>query len=372
MLKGAYILCDDIHQNATGINKKVLAQIDVFRQSGFNIKEIYQIFPDNIRTKITNRLPGLSPKWEYTDELKDCDFIYLRRPYFMSEKFISFLQKVKKQKTTIIMEIPTYPYDLELRRPIKLLPFYIKDKHYRKKLIGLVDRLVTLTEDKEIFGIETLRISNGYDFNKMPLRSILADDTIDLCCVAYFEPWHGYERLIEGLKKYKMSGGNRKIKLHFVGEGLELYVYKKLVIKYGLQDCVVFYGIKSSEELSEIYSKCDFGVGSLGSYKKNLFFSCELKMREYIAVGLPMIVGLKTDFHSYPELGEYLLEYPNDDSFIDFDRIIDCYDLLYANVADVEDWALFLRNFGIAHFGMEKAMQEVIEYLNCEIGGNKK
>ena len=49
--------------------------------------------------------------------IKDADFIYLRKPSAINMGFIDFLKRVRKlnPKMKILLEIPTYPYDNEIK-----------------------------------------------------------------------------------------------------------------------------------------------------------------------------------------------------------------------------------------------------------------
>ena len=66
----------------------------------------------------------------------------------------------------MLLEIPTYPYDGEFTRICggRLAAFL--DRRCRKKLKGLADRVVTFTEDEEIFGIPTIGRSTAW-FSKV-------------------------------------------------------------------------------------------------------------------------------------------------------------------------------------------------------------
>lgn len=263
------------------------------------------------------------------------------------------------------MEIPTYPYDEEIKGKKRNYILYLKEKMARKRLKNLVDKIVILTDDKNIFAIETLKIKNGYDVEKINVRKVKqGDGTIDLCFVALFEFSHGYERLIMGLKDYYAKGGIRIVKFHFVGDGPECDKYKKLVLKFNLQNYVSFYGMQTKEEIEKIYNICDIGVSGFGGYKKNIYYSCELKSREYLAVGLPIITGNKMDIMEYEELRPYILEFPNDDSIVEIDKIVKFYDLLYKDdEKENQKMADNIRSIAMERLNMQNAMKEVIDYI---------
>lgn len=371
MKKGIYIVYEDIEKNINGVNKKIFGQITAFEENGIQMKQ-YLILPEYVKGyKILYRLPftNLAPRWKWNKCLSECDFIYLRRPYFMSGAFIKFLKEIKRHSDVkIVMEIPTYPYDAEITKSKRNYLLYLKEKLARKKIVGLIDRIATLTNDKMIFGVETFNIKNGYDVEKINVRKVKqGDGIIDLCFVALFDFSHGYERLIMGLKDYYDKGGTRTVKFHFAGDGPECNKYKNLVSKFNLQNYVTFYGMQTKEQIEKIYNICDIGVGSLGGYKKNIYYSCDLKSREYLAVGLPIVTGNKTDIMEYEELRPYILEFPNDDSVVEIDKIVQFYDLLYTgDEKENQKMADNIRSIAMDKLNMQVAMKEVIDYVKEE------
>ena len=97
--------------------------------------------------------------WEY----RFC----LYRYFYSSPWFISYLKFLKKINLKVILEIPTYPYDGEVKDN-----FFTKwDKKYRKELHKYVDKGVTYSNDKKIWGITCINISNGIDLDEIKLRN---------------------------------------------------------------------------------------------------------------------------------------------------------------------------------------------------------
>ena len=69
------------------------------------------------------------------------------------------------------------------------------------------------------------------------------------------------------------------------------------------------HGYLNRENLSHVLSRAHVGIGSLAMHRKNMEEGCVLKTREYLAHGLPVILGYKdTDF---PEGAEFLLQIGN-------------------------------------------------------------
>lgn len=370
MKKGIFIVYDDL-ENPTGVNKKILSQISAFKEKGFEIvpyKMEAKVIPGY---KIFYRLPftNLSPEWNIDTKLLTCDFIYLRRPLFMNMYFLRFLKYIKKMSpyVKILMEIPTYPYDKEITKNKRNWPIFIKDVFARKKIRRYIDAIPLLTGEKRVFGIDTIRIKNGFDFNNSRVRRFDIDkETIDIAIVAQFDIWHGYDRIIDGLHQYYLNKGNREIILHFVGDGPELNSYKKMSSLYRLDNHIKFYGMQNKEFIEELYDKCDIGASTFGAYRINLNYTCTLKSREYLAAGLPLVCGGKMDIIEYPELQEYILEFPNDDSFISIESIIGFYDNMYKGKTEEEinDVINHIRDVAVKNLDMKQAMKNVFDYLN--------
>lgn len=209
-IKGCFIVENSLSK-LSGANKKIENQIKAFENAGFIIETVVMKrseFPGN---KIVDRLPfsNCSPHWEWREEFLGYNFIYLRKPWF-NGAFIRFLKDIKKKNPNIkiIVELPSYPYDGEMKNSIKNYPKYLKDVFARKKLKGHVDRICSLVDESEIFGVKNIRIFNGYDFSQIQIeRQKNNVDEIRLCCVANFAPWHGYERLLRGIVNYYHEGG---------------------------------------------------------------------------------------------------------------------------------------------------------------------
>ncbi len=211
-MKGYYIVYEDIEDKRfPGVNIKIKSQIHAMREAGIEVKPLLYQVHNTTSAKVLYRLPFVNaePRWKYDHRIDRVDFIYMRKPY-INRPYISFLKKVKRfSKAKIIVEFPTYPYDGELKERVIDYPLYIKDLLARKHMKECVDRIANLTDEKLIYGVRTLQIINGFDFDKFHLHQVNRnDDELRLCCIARFMPWHGYERLLEGLANYYHKGAS--------------------------------------------------------------------------------------------------------------------------------------------------------------------
>ncbi|MGL5058156.1 MAG: glycosyltransferase, partial [Fusobacteriaceae bacterium] len=210
---------------------------------------------------------------------RDINLIFIRTigSYPWTLNYFKFL---KKQGKKIILEIPTYPYDMEKN---KLSPLNFLDKYYRKKLYKYVDKIVTYSEDKEIWGIPCINISNGIDLEAVQMVNKQEKDKnlIVFTSVSNCSFWHGIDRFLLSLEKYGQLDSKKEIKFNIVGEGSESDKIKEIVSKSGyLSKVVNFAGFKSGEDLDHIYDETSIAVGCLGNHRKGIYTIQALKNKE--------------------------------------------------------------------------------------------
>ena len=116
---------------------------------------------------------------------------------------MNFFKKIKKLGIKAVTEIPTYPYDQEFESFSRHERLGLKiDQLFRHQLYRQQSAVVTFSDADIIFGQRTIRISNGVDFDSIPLHQFKpVDDAIHLIGVAEVHLWHGYDRLIAGMDK---------------------------------------------------------------------------------------------------------------------------------------------------------------------------
>lgn len=369
-MKGFYLHYRNIEGQETcvGSDRKVADQIEAFLNSGIDCRFMYCEHPTSFSGMVKSCLPGFSDgiDWPDINEIADADFLYIRRPRFISKDFVAFLKRVKlsNPQIKIVMEIPTYPYDSEMMT-LKRYPALIKDRIYRKRITSLVDRIADLSGSETIFGISTIPFINGVDLERVRRRSTpLESDggkTMRIMCAAYFADWHGIDRMVEGLAEYYKKGGGQDIVLHLAGEGNCLPHLKKSVQEHSLSDHVVFHGRLDQRQLDHLYDICNLAIESLGSHRKNIAISSSIKSREYLAKGIPFFYSGTIDvFVDNPV--DFCIEVPSDDSPIDIEYILESYNSIIENTDEAE-LTNQIRKYAEEHVGMEKAMSNVTSWL---------
>ena len=206
----------------SGISKKIHYQVKGLRENGHDVRLCYYDFsPEGHRCRYvdgevikdygTGNLAAIRQRLDFGCIYDYCvregiEFVYARCFQNASPFLIRFFKKLKKAGVHAVTEIPTYPYDQEFtsRSDWNMRLGLWIDKRFRNSLYKQMDAVVTFSDAEEIFGQRTIRISNGVDFDSIPLHSPLTShhSPLHLIGVAEVHTWHGFDRLIAGLGEY--------------------------------------------------------------------------------------------------------------------------------------------------------------------------
>ncbi|MDD6400149.1 MAG: glycosyltransferase [Lachnospiraceae bacterium] len=369
--RGYYI--DNIafgHPHGKGVDNKIKMQVESMGEFA-EISLLYlEDIPIKTIGKIAKRLPFCSTNRDYSKLFKKIelpDFLYIRRVN-LDLKFILFLKKLRKKFPTckLLFEIPTYPYKGEMLAVKGAVPLYIKDFVYRQFLRFYVDRIVIFDNQKKLFGIDCIYTMNGIIVNKYNIIKDSMDnrDSINIVYVGALGSHHGLERIIEGMRVY-YEGDKKTIKkvvLECAGDGPSEEYYRNLVEKYNLSEYVIFHGYLNENELNELYDKADIALAPLGMYKIGIYMGSFLKVREYLAKGLPIVTGCDLDvFNKYP--CNYGYNVGNNDSIIDIDGIVQFYGELRSKYKDKHELSCEIHKYAEMHVDYSVVQKPIQDYI---------
>ncbi len=365
-MKGYYLFAPVEPENAgpeSGVERKVRAQHKALQQ--YLDCELVILPPveytGSVKEKIVRRLPFTAAwrKWEYHGEFNDADFLYIRQVYH-DASFVRYLRAIRRQnpKIKIIYEVPTYPYLTEQKTSAANAAFRKKEARWCRRAAKYMDRIVTFYGQDEIWGVPCIKLINGFDFSRVELPDRPAPGDVQIISVAATAFWHGYDRLIEGIRRYYENGGTEQITYHMVGNILpEL---QKMVRDGHMEEHVIFHGRQSGEALKELYEQAYLGVDVLGGHRKDYPVSSSLKSREYCAYGIPILTSSPVDF--LPKDSPYQFLAPYDDSPVDMDAVVRFYHGLYDG-KDCNIVASEIRAFAEARCDMKITMKPVADWL---------
>lgn len=358
-----YITICDLKLN-DGVSKKIKYQIKALKNLNNNVQCVYasknKIYKyssevNNILTSYKNLLEKRAAIYKESLNIvknENVEIIYIR--YFKCDlQFLLFLKNLKKSNRDIkiLIEIPTYPYDGEVRRGLnKYYIFSLLDKFFRKKLKLYVDKIVTFSVDQKIFGIPCINICNGIDLNEVKLiEPKVSSQKITFTSVSSCYLSHGIDRLLKSLDYFKLDN----LKFNIVGEGPQIPKLKKMVEQSEyLKDCVVFLGHLSGESLDLVYNETNIAVGSLGRHRDGVEVLRTLKTVEYTAKGLPTIFSeIDPGFINMP----FIFKVESDESLINLIEVIEWRQSLSLKPNEIREYA--------KDFSMENQMERVVSSI---------
>lgn len=371
-MRGIYITTWNTNDASSGVCKKIKTQIEILENNGIETTLIdansIQVAKSNLLSEELNALFGrnninLLRIFDIVKKmlmLKEYDFIYIRRS-LLDRKSVDFYNYIKKSYPNIklLFEIPTYPYDKEIRLSQKLMLY--NDKKSRIHQNEFTDRIVTYSADKEIFGVKTINISNGIDYSKFRLRQPIPHCGINVIAIALFENWHGYDRFLHGMYVHIEVVKSYNIHFYLAGKGRILSKYKSYVAKYGLEDYVHFLGEIHGEDLNTLYNKADLALDCMGRHRVGIYYNSSLKGKEYCAYGVPIISGIITELDHKKEF-QYYLRVPADDTIIDMNDVVSFYNKCYKD-SSPQKVAEEIRNSTVNWFNFENAFKPVIDFI---------
>ena len=175
----------------SGISKKILHQVKGFEACGHRVSLCtYSIADNGHRVRMINNeiiedygtgKPAAAKRrvsyqciyrYAITHQV---ELIYVRSFHNANPFTIRLFSKLRKAGIKIAMEIPTYPYDSEYAGfPLVTRLGIQVDKVFRKTLAKHVNAIVTFSDYHCIFGQRTIQISNGVDFDSIPLKKTVS------------------------------------------------------------------------------------------------------------------------------------------------------------------------------------------------------
>lgn len=368
----------------SGISKKIHYQVKGLRENGHDVRLCYYGFAENgrrcryvdgqvIKDYGTGTLAGIRQRIDYQCIYDYCirekiEFIYARSFQNANPFLIRFFKMIRIAGIHSVTEIPTYPYDAEFVGFPFLTRMNLKiDQLFRHQLAAQMDAIVTFSETEKIFGQRTIRISNGVDFDSIPLHQpsaiSLQSSAIHLVGVAEVHYWHGFDRLIAGIGEYYKNGGDREVFFHIVGgvgpsemyDSMHAPGFDELMKKYNIKERVIFHGQLFGDALTEVFNQCQFAIGSLARHRSGITNIKTLKNREYAARGISFIYSeTDSDFDNQP----YVLKASADESPIDICQILDFVDKNQMIPDEIRKTVEYL--------AWKNQMQKVLDALNLK------
>ena len=293
-MKISYIVEWDVYQ-PSGVLQKVDHQVANWCRMGHDVQLISVCPPENKesripfaqvigvkvskifpRGKIRNHINKILSSFKVRSRVKSFgpDVIYFRQNtfYLGLEQILKLAPAIQEINTDDLREILHYTF---FKRLIWRLG--------RGRILSHTAGFVCVTEELESryrqYGKASVTISNGID-----LSSLAPDDRGDTLnsevtkLVFVGTPnltWHGVDKVL------KIAELIPEYEFHMIGPEKVL----------GGSGNVKWHGYLPQAEIHSMYREMDIAIGSLALHRYGLDEACTLKVREYAAFGLPMILG---------------------------------------------------------------------------------
>ncbi len=369
-MKALFLTFHGFHAT-NGISKKIHYQVRALEANGVETHLCYLSETQGIKYRMLDQeiladygggIKGkLYKRFEFNSVFryiikKQIDLVYIRSDHNANPFTIRLVRKIKKAGIHVVMEIPTYPYDQEYvlsKRKIQLLI----DKCFRQQLAKHLDQIITFSNYKTIFGTSTLQISNGIDFNDIPVKQEANNTSqeIHLIGVAEIHYWHGFDRLLKGLANYYIHSPQYKVYFHIIGDFFnpgEREEYMSIIKENHLDPYVILHGRQAGQMLDLLFELCDFGIGSLGRHRSGITNIKTLKNREYAARGIPFIYSeIDEDFENMP----YIMKIPANEEAVDIKQILNFYNQLHITPLEIRN--------SIRHLSWNNQMKKVLDEM---------
>mgnify|MGYP003289313760 CR=1 FL=1 len=293
-MKSIYIANVDLEENE-GIYKKIYAQAKgIYNITGNCIF----ITKNNKGSKILN-LQSNDKKYNKNSPLKyllnyirsknDINKVYIRH-MIPNVNLIRLLKMCKRKRIDVYYEIPTYPYFMEQIRTSKkkyrAIVKVILDMIVLPLIYYYVKKMVVIKSNTKIKLYRKMHeITNGVEYEAIKTKELKEKNVFSLVTVGTLYPYHGYDRVLKGLKECNEEVDGKKVEFNIIGNSQTIEDLKIMVKELNLKN-VKFLGVKNLTEMNELFDYYDVGLGCMALHRRNANIDTTIKVIEYYTRGI--------------------------------------------------------------------------------------
>lgn len=299
-VKALYVTNLDLNENE-GIYKKICAQAGAI---GTLVGQCKLLMADHATTKIVDVTSGeithsVRPVLEVAKcevESTTIDVLYIRL-MVSTPSLIQLMRTAHSRNTRVFYEIPTYPYYGEQlrasRKKYRAVGKIAIDFFFSPLIKRYVDHIVIIkSNDKVHLHPKMIEISNGIKADDIVAKRKYntAYHPFRLVAVGTLYPYHGYDRILQGLKNCNEEVEGCPVEFHVIGKSNTINDLRQTAEKMRLKR-VFFHGVKTTNELNQMYEDFDVGLGCLALHRRNANIDTTLKIVEYYCRGVPVVTS---------------------------------------------------------------------------------
>lgn len=312
-MKIAYIAC--ISQDNLGVQKKIQRQIEHWRRAGHEVQCFFMAPHDSKpppRYSLWKRCNLLNPTLALLLSVRayQPDCIYMREDTLPVSRFLRFLFWRKK----IILEINSN-YDTEGRLDYassfkakrNFWINYAINHFFYHRIAGIVSVSHELLQLPHFLRCkEKIVIPNTIDIDSVTIQKC-HNATLPVGLIflgSPNQPWHGVDKIIQLARNL-----GDDFLIHLVGP------QEKDIAVFNPPSNVIAHGYRT--DYTDILRKCHIAIGTLALHRNNMKEASPLKVREYLAGGLPVIIAYDDSaFISLAQLPDFILRLKNSEDCI--------------------------------------------------------
>ena len=224
-------------------------------------------------------------------------------------------------------------------------------------VIGVTEEITRFESERIGRDIPTHVFPNGINVKDHPARteSIFTGDELRMIFVAgVYDRWHGLDRLLKGMSAYR---GPVNLVLTVVGAWSG--EVERLAEGFSQGVRIQFIAHPNPHELRSLLDQAHLAIGGLGLHRKKLNQGCTLKVRDYLAWGIPFVIS-----HEDVDLDETLslyLRVPADESPVDVRILIDFVKDRYSEFGG--RMVPVMREYAAARIGYGRKIDELLSFI---------
>lgn len=250
-----------------------------------------------------------------------------------------------------------------------LKPFVrrILEKKYGPRILRATHGIIGVTDEIRRYELDragckqpSLVLPNGISLQGIPFKplSVFNGKSLQLAFISsQFAPWHGLDRLLEGLKSWQ--GQSPLLTLHLIGRLTS--AQETAIQRMGLAEMVSIHSVLYGSNLDKILAGCHLAIGSLALHRNGLREACVLKVREYTARGLPFVIAY--DDPDLPARLPWVLKIPADESPVEIDALVN----FAEEVGKISSLAQEMRAFAESKLSWTVKMKGLAEFVQDNI-----
>jgi hypothetical protein len=353
----------------TGVPEKVHTMISTLESMGHSVKflPLAEVEPENERVfekyYFTDKVTDLKKQKGFARifmiarmvRQSDIEIVYYRLDLTLSNiigLFLSGKKIVTEHNTIESKEIAS----LRKKNDPATERYYFIEKYFgfifrqlTSGIVGVTDQILRHEQNIAITEKPGLVLTNSIDTGRYPRFKSNQKASKRIAFVGLAKLWQGIDKIYNLMGDPLMAD----FKLIIIGDADANELQCGRAVPENIEFCGPLFG----EELITKLLSCDIAIGSLAVYRKGIQQACPIKVRLYLALGLPVMIGY--DDPDLPSGVSFVFSVPNNDEKISAKEFVE----FYNKVTSVAELNLSIRKFATDNLDTKVKMKELVSFF---------